>query len=898
MKKLITLFLIGSSFAFGQSLSFKHITEAKALNFNSRTNAPSFITLKKDKELPYTQFDSWIRQALKMSSIDALLLTNTEPDFIGDIHYRYQQMFAGTPVEGNIYIAHTRNGKVFSANGDFDVNIHLQNTVAITKELALTFAVKAIGAKKYYWELAGAEEEMKKQLDDPDFSYGHKGTLVILPVGEGVERKFYYAYKFDIWASEPESRSDVYVDAATGRVLANISTICSGDIPGVANTKYSGLRIITTDSVPRKDTIPYYFRLKETNRDKVGFQIETRNLLQGSNPNASTEFRDSDNYWNNVNAKHDEAATDAHWGAEKTYDFYKKYLGRNSWNNSGGKLNIYVHWQQATINAQWNGAYAQFGDGLGEPLTSIDVVGHEITHGVTGSSARLAYQLESGALNESFSDVMGKAIEWFTDSLNFSWTIGRSSFRLRDMSNPNRFQNPDTYGPRSKFWTDTRNCTPNGTSNDYCGVHNNSGVQNYWFYLLSHGTTAPNGHDTTYVNDLDSVFNVKGIGIYKAMKIAYQNLTHYLSTNSNYNDAYYNSIQAAIELYGENSNEVIQTTNAWFGVGLGKRYSTIPVVDFTVKQLVCEANGSVQFVNNSGSATSYYWRFGDGEESDERNPSHEYAQDGTYTVTLICMNENGKDSLVKKNFIDIHSNDPLEAACIPTTSSATSRYGILRMQFANIDFSSDDAKFEGGFKDFTCARALVAPGGTYTMTLTTDSKLKVYGRAWIDFNNDGSFSSEEMVLKTDTFFKYQTADVTIPTTAVQDVPLRIRVSSSKAVGNTPDDPCATMKYGQYEEYSMLINPKYVGVEKNRDQNYFALYPNPASESFHIKYGFQGSKTISYSIVNLLGQEIAVGISQANGIFEKTIGTEDFRKGLYYVRIFDGEKNSCQPLVIE
>jgi chitodextrinase len=132
------------------------------------------------------------------------------------------------------------------------------------------------------------------------------------------------------------------------------------------------------------------------------------------------------------------------------------------------------------------------------------------------------------------------------------------------MNNPNAFGDPDTYG--GSYWT-TPNCGTPTQSNDYCGVHSNSGVQNKWFYILSQGESG--------TNDIGSSYNVTGVGIDKAATIAYRNLTVYLSSNSTFADARAGAIQSAEDLYGAGSAEVIATTNAWYAVGVGGEYGTI-----------------------------------------------------------------------------------------------------------------------------------------------------------------------------------------------------------------------------------------------------------------------------------------------------------------------------------
>ena len=160
---------------------------------------------------------------------------------------------------------------------------------------------------------------------------------------------------------------------------------------------------------------------------------------------SAVDFTDGDNYWNNFNADQDEVATDAHWGAEMTYDYFLNEHGRNSIDGAGFTLNSYVHYDNSYANAFWDGSRMTYGDGSGSwsPLTALDIAAHEIGHGLCNFTANLVYQDESGALNESFSDIWGAAIENHARPTNWNWLIGEDiGSALRSMSNPNAAGDP------------------------------------------------------------------------------------------------------------------------------------------------------------------------------------------------------------------------------------------------------------------------------------------------------------------------------------------------------------------------------------------------------------------------------------------------------------------------
>ncbi|MFA6059784.1 MAG: M4 family metallopeptidase [Taibaiella sp.] len=260
-------------------------------------------------------------------------------------------------------------------------------------------------------------------------------------------------------------------------------------------------------------------------------------------------------------------AVDVHWGMEKTHDFYSNVMSRNSYNDSGSVIRNYVN-AGLPNNA---GAYPEpynfmvygMGDGYSNnPFVSIDLIGHEFTHMVTGHTADLEYQGESGALNESFSDIFGTSIEFYAKGADANWIMGEgikldSPGFFRSMAQPKLAQNPDTY--EGEYWKSPDSAYDNG------GVHFNSGVQNKWFYLLSQGGSG--------TNDKGDAYTVTGIGIAKAQQIAYRNLTNYLTPQSQYIDAYTGSLQATKDLYGNDTTkqEYRSLREAWYAVGIGEK---------------------------------------------------------------------------------------------------------------------------------------------------------------------------------------------------------------------------------------------------------------------------------------------------------------------------------------
>jgi len=580
-----------------------------------------------------------------------------DEDQFGMKHYRYQQMHEGHPVFGAIYIVHTKDDIVQSMNGKFFNNFSSVVSPSVSENSALNLVLGSIAADIYKWEIAEEEEMLKLIKHDQSATYYPQGKLIFAPLdGDFKTGDFRLCYEFNIYAHEPMSHQKYFVDATTGEILFSENLIQHVDDPGLAVTGYSGLQPIITD-----DLGGGLWRLYESGR---GGGIHTWNMEEGTSYGAAVEFFDTpDNYWDNANPELDEFAGDTHWGSEMTYDYFYLIQGRDSYTGAGTEMNQYIHYDVGYFNAFYDGIRTTYGDGFSAPLVSLDVVGHEWTHGVTDYSADLIYAYESGALNESFSDIFGNVIEEYADPGSASWLIGEAFGAIRSMSDPESYGDPDTYlGPDWYFG-----------SGDNGGVHTNSGVQNFWFYLLSVGGSG--------TNDLGDAYSVTGLGIDDAADIAYRNLTYYLIPTSDHLDARLGSVQAAADLFGACSPEVEAVVDAWYAVGVGPVYSPTTTADFSASPTVgCAAPMTVSFTNLSFNADTFTWDFGDGyPTSSSVAPTHIYTVPGTFDVTLTSSGGAcGTDVETKLGYIVIDGSIPFPVWQVPdAVTTLTSCTGTL-----------------------------------------------------------------------------------------------------------------------------------------------------------------------------------------------------------------------------
>lgn len=261
----------------------------------------------------------------------------------------------------------------------------------------------------------------------------------------------------------------------------------------------------------------------------------------------------------------DLAVDEAYDGAGATYDLYFDIYGRNSINNSGMRLDSTVHYQTGYDNAFWNGRQMVYGDGdedlpeaqrlFNRFTIAIDVIGHELTHGVTQFEANLVYRNQPGALNESMSDVFGSLVKQRIlnqTARQADWIIGEGLFTanvngvgIRSMKAPGTAYNDPALGkdPQPGHMDDYVN-----TAADNGGVHINSGIPNRAFYLVA--------------------YELDGFAWEKAGRIWYEVLTNHLTSTSNFQAAADATYLVAGNLYGTGSPEQLAVKNGWAGVGI------------------------------------------------------------------------------------------------------------------------------------------------------------------------------------------------------------------------------------------------------------------------------------------------------------------------------------------
>ncbi|CAK7283213.1 M4 family metallopeptidase [Streptomyces misionensis] len=311
--------------------------------------------------------------------------------------------------------------------------------------------------------------------------------------------------------------------------------------------------------------------------DPTRYGTEVRDA-KGRSPEsfgAGAKFTSTVNVWGNgTTANRASAAADAQYGITKTLDFYKKTFGRKGIAGNGKAAHGMVHWGNKVANAFWDPTCdcMLYGDGDGrtfkKPLVVLDVTGHELTHGVVDSTAKLEPTYvdpdgnqygEPGALNESLADIFGSDVEFFaanksdTPDYLIGEKLGIGQKFLRRLDHPSLdklegaidYWTPDTYGTE---------------------VHAGSGVSSHAYYLLAEGSGKKTINGVAYDSPTYDKSTVKGIGRTKATAIFYRALTRYMVSTTDFHDARVATLKAAKDLYGASSTEYKTVDKAWAAV--------------------------------------------------------------------------------------------------------------------------------------------------------------------------------------------------------------------------------------------------------------------------------------------------------------------------------------------
>ena len=482
------------------------------------------------------------------------------------------------------------------------------------------------------------------------------------------------------------SRPVRWVDAATGETVKAFNALAEGEGIGVKGDE----KTISTTQRPAGD---YQLR----SQDNRQLTYDAMNTGQNGVPFQAKVMTDADDVWDlpGNTSPGQAAGVDAHYYANVVDDFFADTFGRDSIDDNGMQIVSVIHYGQAYCNAFWNGAYMTYGDGNGTTCKSLsgglDVDGHELTHGVTEHTSNLIYEDASGALNESFSDMMANTIEFYADdngldpTVEPDWLIGEDVINtpgdptpgFRNMADPMQDGDPSHL---SQAYTGDA---------DNGGVHTNSGIPNHAYYLTVEGGRNASCEANEYHGVLltgkaakDCKTVVDGIGLDKAAQVYYTGFSS-LPEYANYCDARNATVavaKATSKADGESQGKTYKEVRAaWDAVGVHQSCTggTPPP-----PPCVGDANASLPFgtpnpYGNNGDCT---WTY-DNSNAGFKFHFSELNTEADYDYVYV------KDA--DGNTLATYSGDatvagPITSPCVPTSTGS-------------VQFTSDAAVTAPGF---------------------------------------------------------------------------------------------------------------------------------------------------------------------------------------------------------
>jgi len=456
-------------------------------------------------------------------------------DANGTEHVRFNRRFKGLRVIGGDLVVRSSGQGMLE-----DISLTLAREPKVDDKPGISLGqAKRLVAQRY-------------QGDDQ----GHAPELLVYARGD-LPRLAWDVRVFSEGADGTPSEKHVIVDAQLGTLLDAWDDVHTAAANGTGKSLYSGNVTLTTNSITGA------YEMRDPSRGST----YTKNL--GGKTRGGSIMTDSDNIWgNNATSDAASAGVDAQYGTAVTWDYYKNVHGRSGIGNDGKGAYNQVHYGRSYNNAYWSDSCfcMTYGDGDGtnlRPLVSLDVAGHEMTHGVTSRSANLTYSGESGGLNEATSDIFGTMVEFYANNGNDAgdYLIGEKIMIkkawMRSMIKPS------ADGASADCW--------------YSGVgsldvHYSSGVANHLYFILAEGTNSSYGASPTCQAGDTRVATgnavLSGIGRDAAAKIWYRALTTKMTSNTNYAGARAATIAAANDLYGAGSATANAVAAAWSAVGV------------------------------------------------------------------------------------------------------------------------------------------------------------------------------------------------------------------------------------------------------------------------------------------------------------------------------------------
>ncbi len=497
------------------------------------------------------------RALARLSTLERLEARNVVVDADGTEHVRFQRHLGGLRVIGGDLLVHSRGGKLRSMSTSLRGAMKLSTKPRLDADEAIVIAGAEFGlgfgalpeSELVAYAKGGRAPRLAWQVRfqgvNPDATFADMSYVVDAMSGAILDR----------W-------SNAYAAKGGRPTAGNGGTSCLAVDPalGQGRTLYAGMVELPTVSCGGS------YELRDAIRG-----IRTQDM-RGATSGDGVPFMDGDNTWGRgQTTDRQSAGADAHYGLVTATDYFARVHGRAGWDGQGSGVLAKVHFGTAYNNAFWlDGCNCiGMGDGDGKswgPLVNLDTAAHELSHGVTSSSAGLIYSGESGALNEASSDIFGTMVEFYAGNPDDApdYMIGEQFF-LKNVPGS------ATQKALRYMWNPAKDGGSPACYNSNVGlldVHMGSGVANHFFYLLAEGSGAKTFNGVDHSSPTCNGASLAGIGRDKAARIWFRALTVYMVSDTDYRGARAATLAAAIDLYGAGSAEAAAVAASWGAVNV------------------------------------------------------------------------------------------------------------------------------------------------------------------------------------------------------------------------------------------------------------------------------------------------------------------------------------------
>jgi len=588
--------------------------------------------------------------------------------------YRYQQVYKGIPVIGAELVAGVDElNQVSYVSGETALNLSLNVVPTLTAEQAKNISLNAVS--KWY---RGKADNLSGSV--PELSI-YRAELLS-------PNTFPETLVWKVAVTAEQINELIFVDANSGSIIFHLNQI------------HSALNLNT-------------------------FSANNTNVYQATLICTESDLACSTG---------DADAKAAHTYAADTYNFYSSRHGRDGIDNAGGEIISSVHVGVNLANAAWTGTQIIYGDNFPQ---ADDVVAHELTHGVTENESNLFYYYQSGAINESFSDIWGEFVDQTntggTDNASAKWLMGEDIpgiGAIRNMKDPTAFSDPDKMTSANYFTS----------SQDNGGVHINSGVNNKAAYLMTDGTTDEPG----------GTFNgqtITGMGIDKVAKLYYEVQVNHLTSGSDYLDLYNALVQACSDLVTATTLttlECAEVQKALTAVEMNEQ----PVLGFNPEASFCSTGttqNTIVFTDDIDSGLSN-WSF----THNNSLTNKDWVDFFTVSPSAPYATSN-KNSLYGENISSISDQYAQISVTIPTLPVLEKAFLYFKHAFdlEGVEMLSQNAYYDGAVLEYSTnsgtswvnAINLIVDGKSYTGEISNNFTNPLAGQLAFSARSNGFVST-------------------------------------------------------------------------------------------------------------------------------------------------------------